>query len=605
MALAASTDTPLPALTEVDITSLIGTPYIFRNIPGSIDAIAGQLKRITLRVPILSRIASLQTYRGSTFTFEGNRYRIVDILGDPSAYGTLFKIKNGNQEYVLKIQKAMPGMLTEQKNIIEGLIQHIVYESTKDRNHFDCAYAPKIYGIFKMDIYSGKLDGVYTAYIQEKLTNTVGSFVAVNTSAASEHSITTEFVKLARKLQNLWVMYQFNHCDFHSGNAMYVEDISRNKSWRIIDFGKSLMNFNGNLLGAATLDVDEPANGLNEGRDLTHLMAFFKNSDALHYRHEIPRYVLGIQTDANETSFLETDLALQRPIVTMPIINGYWGAITWFNNINNTRVEGNAISILTRFNSNPPFITDTRCIDPSGPGPEPTFRLQQTMIGLGFLGLLGAAVYYTQVNTLQAGGHTTLLHVSNSMRNKRNYKTVSKKLNNRMLGRNNKTKSMFRFNSSKYNVDTLTPISTEYIYDTIRFDVFPSVDSDELKNLFLTMIKVPIKKPAILKKVAAAMNAGDFSSLVSVVQSNRMDNFEDDLRDKGYTTQFKHDYARVFAIYFSTQNRQMAIALLRYILFIPCEDQANYDLFLNYVEGLSEEQRDAFIPKIVYNAYPI
>jgi hypothetical protein len=84
-----------------------------------------------------------------------------------------------------------------------------------------------------------------------------------------------------------------------------------------------------------------------------------------------------------------------------------------------------------------------------------------------------------------------------------------------------------------------------------------------------------------------------------------MENFENDLRAKGYATKFKHDYARIFAIYFSTQDRKLAIALLRYLLFFTCEDQENYDHFLNYVEGLNEQQRDAFIPKLVYNAYCI
>jgi hypothetical protein len=603
MAVAATTDTPLPALTEVNITSLIGTHFRFTNARGNIDQIVRLLKRTTLRLPIVAWFPLLHTYIGSTFTFERNTYTIVDRIGDPSVYGTLFKIKKGNQEYVLKLQPDIPGAQSKEKNVIEGLIQHIVYESTKERNHFDCAYAPKMYGIFIMDIQSGNLNGVYTAYIQEKLTNTVKFFV--QGKALSEPEITVEFVKLARKLQNLWAMYEFNHCDFHGGNAMYIEE-GTTKSWRIIDFGKSLMKFNGNPLGVSTIDQTEYANESNEGRDLTHLMGYFKNNNLLDYRHEIPRYVLGID-DQTDMSFLEDTLAFERPIVTVPGVNAYWGAFTWFNT--NNRPEGNAMNVLTTFNNVPPFITDTTiCTDPSVPLLDHSIPVQNLLVSLGFVGLVAAVTFVTAPQFLQAGGNNTLVqsYTRNSLRNRknRNLRTV-KKLNNRVKGRNNKTKSMFRYNSSKYSVDNLNAISSEYIYDIIRFDVFPSVNPDELKDLLLTMIKVPIKKPSILKQVAASMNAGDFSSLVSVVQANRMENFENDLRAKGYATKFKHDYARIFAIYFSTQDRKLAIALLRYLLFFTCEDQENYDHFLNYVEGLNEQQRDAFIPKLVYNAYCI
>lgn len=193
-----------------------------------------------------------------TFGFMNKIWKLDGRIGEASVAGVLFKIKSGSEELIVKLQKSFK-QLTDKTTgvpytrdntleiVKETVIQHIIYETTKHRNHNDCPYTAEIHGIFKIN-----LDAVdYIGIMMEKLDFTLRWL-------DTESKLSTEpdtwnvglFVQIMRKLYNLQRMFNFKHCDLHPGNIMlkYYPEKGHIFAVFIIDFGRAEFTFNGKTL---------------------------------------------------------------------------------------------------------------------------------------------------------------------------------------------------------------------------------------------------------------------------------------------------------------------------------------------------------------------
>ena len=201
----------------------------------------------------------------------------ISAIGDVSTFGMLASITGGK---CIKLQKIGGHGQSLQDYLREIIIQFIFYESTKYNNHYDCPYVPKVYGVYRFNRPASWPAPAETwiAYVQEYYEHgrTINNRID---NARNTFDGTTELILTARKLQNLWSMYQFNHGDFHPGNIMCINPPGGGTSIRIIDFGKSIININGSTLHGNPAD---PYTALrsSQGRDLTALFSYISQIHA-------------------------------------------------------------------------------------------------------------------------------------------------------------------------------------------------------------------------------------------------------------------------------------------------------------------------------------
>jgi hypothetical protein len=157
-----------------------------------------------------------------------------------------------------------------------------------------------------------------------------------------------------------------------------------------------------------------------------------------------------------------------------------------------------------------------------------------------------------------------------------------------------------------FTVENIQQHSIEHIMNYLRFKTFVHYPQTQLKSLFIKMANVPIKHEAIVNDIVNAINDNDYEKLYEIVDAHQIIDMEAQLKEQGFELNFKHDYNRMFDFYFSTEDRDLAIALLRRIMFCSCDTQENYDAFLNYLDSLSEEQRKLSIePMCLYNTFTV
>jgi len=349
-----SRDTRLPEITSVEMNTIVGgvAPCIFTNSPADIPAVRGRIQtlgdRLTFGYDLTGKLDRLD----GTFSFNGKTYTCGDKIGERSAFGNLFNITDtAGNEYILKMQGNNDDMLRE------IIVQHILFESTKFKNHVDCPYVPQIFAVFIANVLERGNSVSNLCFIQQKLTNTLKYYIA-NNYPGDIRGIEPRkeaFIRIARKLNNLWEMYKFNHCDFHSGNQMYIEQDGR-VSWRLIDFGQSLLEFNGRPLQVQFKTI---ATVMKEGRDFSHLFAFLTEySMSLTDSDEIKLQIMGpILTVLNV--FLKT---LYSSIPEREQ-DGYkfMGARYYFNEKDHPPAHPREI---LRVNNTAPFITDVGTCNP-------------------------------------------------------------------------------------------------------------------------------------------------------------------------------------------------------------------------------------------------
>jgi serine/threonine protein kinase len=328
MSAALNTQT-LPGIQLPFSFSSIGIPFTWISGTTLVDSIFHQLEEIQqafqlVRIPVGDRIIPT----GSVFHLGGISYTLFRRMGCDSSFGQVYSIKDTQgTEYVCKLQPIRTRHHQIQV-LREYAIQHIVYETTKDPNtHEDCPYAPRIYKVARALIQGGW----YSVCIQEKLNGGTFSDILF-TQNPSYESVVAIVVKVARKLQNLWRLYQFNHCDLHTDNVMI-----HNGNVYLIDFGKSNLRVGGEILQTEHRRA-------SEGRDMTHMIAYMRYIDSLSPTSALSQTIV---PNALYETLRQASGAEGKP---------HWGALEYFTI--NENPSGTPEHILQEFNQGPAFITD-------------------------------------------------------------------------------------------------------------------------------------------------------------------------------------------------------------------------------------------------------
>jgi hypothetical protein len=76
-----------------------------------------------------------------------------------------------------------------------------------------------------------------------------------------------------------------------------------------------------------------------------------------------------------------------------------------------------------------------------------------------------------------------------------------------------------------YTTEILIPTSIEYVYNDIRFKLFPNIPTDQLKNLFMDMIVTPLKHPKLIDTFVSLLNSGNFTELAEFTKVNKFSTF--------------------------------------------------------------------------------
>ena len=262
---------PAPILEKYDTQTLPGKNFPFNLNSIGINHTINNFNDITQihNTEIEHVRIHVNHFGGGGSIMDNSNVRVkYNILNEISrgAYGVVYRISDplDNTIYCCKVQNYGSGTAGI-KILKEAIVQHIIYETSKNNDHYDCIYTPKVYKVY-MDIVGKKI-----IIIQEYLQNarTLNDIIESNL-ASRLANYNPYFIRITRKLQNLWRLYNFNHGDFHAGNILIVND-----NPKLIDFGRSSVTINRETLYVEPLrDI---GNTLSvQGRDMTHLFSYLK-----------------------------------------------------------------------------------------------------------------------------------------------------------------------------------------------------------------------------------------------------------------------------------------------------------------------------------------
>jgi hypothetical protein len=257
--------------------------------------------------PAIFRSVDSQNNRlAPVFKLGQKHYRINNALTPNSAYGRMFKITgdDGN-DYILKVCRTDTDVL--KKNVVsEALIQHIIYESTKKGNHYDCPYAMKIISMFKLnfvDKYKNPAQddpSLYFGIIMEE--GKPWTDVETEMRVSGPRGQTKLMIKICRMLHNLRETYDFTHGDLHCQNAFYKEDVVQ-----LIDFGRSCLNIGTIVLRGENNYRYEPADVWTPKKikkfDISYLVCSMVALGAIDFASHIIRETIGNHAYSQLKSF--------------------------------------------------------------------------------------------------------------------------------------------------------------------------------------------------------------------------------------------------------------------------------------------------------------
>jgi hypothetical protein len=318
-------------------------------------------------------------------TIEGIPYTDGILVGS-GAYGFVYSFKlNGsaNRNICIKFQ-LLDDEHKKDSFVKEGIINHIIYESTKYNTHTDCQYTPEFRKMFKIELplYGDtgyKIGNYYFGMYIVQLCN--GDYNSLITDPGFSNS--NAFMQLARKLDRLWELYNFNHGDFHAKNSLFIGS-GANRQILLTDFGFSAITLKASN-GRGTLDINTKGHRQRQERDLTHLVAYlrkwfntFKSLDDLRAEaaaaaatpwHVRPRpqpppqpwpganYAVGtrILSDVMYNDF-------QAIANRIPIYQGvpHFVVYDWMDNLANNNPSGNSLTYVETYNTAVNPITDAR-----------------------------------------------------------------------------------------------------------------------------------------------------------------------------------------------------------------------------------------------------
>ena len=252
-------DTEMPSITFPINLASIGINYTIDSGHCDFNEIARQLIKC-----YASDLTLQSVYGQSDKSINGTYFGVPNLLGfnilqrigKASLYGQIFKVlynspgaSSHGQEYIAKFQRVDNNGFNTAANIVsEGITQYIISTTTKEKNHHDCKYAPELRGILHVDVYDAGIMVPYIVHIQEVVNGeTLGDIIKTNINMSA--NVHPYFIMIARKLDRLWDLYQFNHGDFHAVNTMFqrvYDQYGRELlSPRLIDVGFSRMDVNG------------------------------------------------------------------------------------------------------------------------------------------------------------------------------------------------------------------------------------------------------------------------------------------------------------------------------------------------------------------------
>ncbi len=192
------------------------------------------------------------------------------------AHGAFYRVTKDGRNFGLKIQKigkvsgtTPQGEINRRKIAVvkEAIINYIIFETSKYSNHYDCPYCPEIYVI---NTFTDANDNEYCVYISEKLESNQNLNQKLYEIANPSTFITKSINRIARKLDVLWTLYKFNHCDLHSSNVLY-KDTEENPNFKLIDFGESVLTLS-NTNKSHSIEINCKNHLQKSGRDLFHLL---------------------------------------------------------------------------------------------------------------------------------------------------------------------------------------------------------------------------------------------------------------------------------------------------------------------------------------------
>jgi hypothetical protein len=130
--------------------------------------------------------------------------------------------------------------------------------------------------------------------------------------------------------------------------------------------------------------------------------------------------------------------------------------------------------------------------------------------------------------------------------------------------------------------------SIEHLYHAIRTNVFPSVDTENMKSLFLDLVDVPIRSlgDAFLNE----LNKKNLDLFAQYVKNNKISGNTNLTKDQLFTP----NYEAMFDIYLSIKDEQLAFDVFRGLIFLACETQEIYDAIIKHVMECSEEELQEF-----------
>lgn len=301
------------------------------------------------------------------FILHGLRFTLLNFIGE-GAYGYVFKARMDTGEKSIEVAIKFQGSDTDKQKeeiIKEILIQHYIHRATSYNNHDDCSYTGQIYtvGFVKHMLTYGKTIDICIIVMELAMIDLWGFLKSVSKTDQTTYA-KNACLLLARKLNNLWETYEFNHCDFHSANVLLfyntaLHDPLHLHSYyvKLADFGFSQLKIIHPLDNSIGIEIKVKPGRKNVSmphRDIATLLGDF------HYRH--------IKTG------LSAQIELQRIISTVPLPFEF--DFYKYIKINSIK-ECIPYNILIEHNQENP-VTDIACNPPKtevGPQGEPFYPL--------------------------------------------------------------------------------------------------------------------------------------------------------------------------------------------------------------------------------------
>lgn len=170
----------------------------------------------------------------------GLNYMTKGVMGK-GTFGTVYLAdRSDGMELVVKVVEpgtSIPGILKE------AIVQHIVFDLTKDIRHDDIGlhgpYAPALYQV-------GHIENTNQIFIaSERMRATTKAMLQTREKNPEmlQKDCPDMLIQIATIIEDLFVLCEFNHRDLKSDNCMYIRDAAGNMNVRLIDFGMSCLKY--------------------------------------------------------------------------------------------------------------------------------------------------------------------------------------------------------------------------------------------------------------------------------------------------------------------------------------------------------------------------